>query len=344
MNAAIPTTTAEPPVSTVHPELHHYTTLPGLEGIWLSGHLRASRHDNMNDAGELLQLRPLLVPIVRTHVLNVLRAEVERNPAIIQQITGRGGFQALAAREAEAFVDLLYRATFGGQGEPGFATPFLACFCTHSGDNEYERQNGLLSQWRGYAGDGGVAIVFDASGLEQLLQREYESAAFAHLGFADVIYADDALRFEQRFSELIAKADDGFLAALKGEDPGGKAIGALFTPLVAAAPRLKHRGYHEEREVRVIACPTSPSTLEAFRTDPHYREDKPLKPVRQDKRPDGSKRHYIELFTGIPDGVRPHIKRIIVGPGPSQDEAARRAAELTAGRVPITKSATPYRS
>ena len=41
-------------------------------------------------------------------------------------------------------------------------------------EKEYHRNNGMLSQWRGYGGRDCVAIVFETSGLEKLMQRERE--------------------------------------------------------------------------------------------------------------------------------------------------------------------------
>ncbi len=53
------------------------------------------------------------------------------------------------------------------------AEPYICSFCNHAGDNEYERNNGLLSQWRGYGGEGRFALVFDTSGLDRLLSCEW---------------------------------------------------------------------------------------------------------------------------------------------------------------------------
>jgi hypothetical protein len=48
-------------------------------------------------------------------------------------------------------------------------------FSTHADDSEYERKNGLLSQWEGYAGPDGYCFVFDTSAMARHLGQEMDS-------------------------------------------------------------------------------------------------------------------------------------------------------------------------
>ena len=58
-----------------------------------------------------------------------------------------------------------------------------------SGPREQDvSKNGLLSQWRGYGVGGGYAIVFDPSGIEQLLNLENKMFQYQHMQWGDVHY------------------------------------------------------------------------------------------------------------------------------------------------------------
>jgi hypothetical protein len=56
----------------------------------------------------------------------------------------------VAVEVLESRIDQLYEITFGSDSHEPFFDPYIASFCSHDGDDlEYERENGLLSQWRG---------------------------------------------------------------------------------------------------------------------------------------------------------------------------------------------------
>ena len=114
-------------------------------------------------------------------------------------------------------------------------------------------------------------------------------------------------------------------------------IDAIMPNIIYTAPFLKHEGFSEEKEYRIIAsC------------------------VRRTKMPEGETRRvksietrvrnnliipYIELFDTR--CVGPAMKSIIVGPHSDQDtqaEAVRLALESEGLDVPVRLSAIPYRS
>ena len=53
---------------TKYPELHHYTNWSGLEGIWNSGVLFATRYDQLNDVEEIHHFRSLLSSLLRARI------------------------------------------------------------------------------------------------------------------------------------------------------------------------------------------------------------------------------------------------------------------------------------
>jgi hypothetical protein len=68
-----------------------------------------------------------------------------------------------------ALADEAYRARLE---ETDKRSPlFIASFCRHQ--EPHQQRNGLLSQWRGYAGEGGgYCVVFDEDALDGLVEAE----------------------------------------------------------------------------------------------------------------------------------------------------------------------------
>ena len=65
---------------------------------------------------------------------------------------------------------------------------FIASFCRHL--EPHQQKNGLLSQWRGYAGEGGgYCVVFDEEALDGLVDAERRMSAGLTLLKKDIIYA-----------------------------------------------------------------------------------------------------------------------------------------------------------
>ena len=94
-------------------------------------------------------------------------------------------------------MNSIYQVLFEDSDALSFGEPFIASFCSHAADQVYERDHGLLSQWRGYGGDGGVSIVFDTSGLGDLLKKEWYSNYWTHLNISPVSYATDGLSVDE---------------------------------------------------------------------------------------------------------------------------------------------------
>ena len=68
---------------------------------------------------------------------------------------------------------------------------FIASFCRHT--EPYQMKNGLLSQWRGYAGEGGgYCVVFDEAALDELVDAERRISPGLTILKKDVLYADTA--------------------------------------------------------------------------------------------------------------------------------------------------------
>jgi hypothetical protein len=63
---ALPAWRADEPLIKHHPELHHYTTRSGLEGIWKTNSLWATHFSNLSDSSEIVLLKTPLEEALST--------------------------------------------------------------------------------------------------------------------------------------------------------------------------------------------------------------------------------------------------------------------------------------
>ena len=67
---------------------------------------------------------------------------------------------------------------------------FIASFCRHL--ETHQQKNGLLSQWRGYAGEGGgYCVVFDEDALDNLVEAERRISPGLTILKKDIRYAGE---------------------------------------------------------------------------------------------------------------------------------------------------------
>jgi hypothetical protein len=116
-------------------------------------------------------------------------------------------------------------------------------------DHSYEQENGLLSQWRGY---GMVEMVVTLSFLTRV-------------GLMTFLHWNDELPFGLRLilrrlsiSRAPKRWRKNFRSWYRNKESSDIDI---FTPFSQAATLLKLRGFREEREVRIVACPQSVRAL-----------------------------------------------------------------------------------
>ena len=244
-----------------------------------------------------------------------------------------GGVEAVAQEQAKKLVRANYTIAINGGDRAPLAEPFISSLCSHANDYDYERENGLLSQWRGYGGEGRYALVFDTRRLDELLAREWKAHNWVKLDIAEVVYFDRPEILDERFPELIELFLKVISRAIKEESFSDL---ELFTPFARAATLLKHRAFQEEREVRIIAMPQSERALmergraNIFLGWPPYKEIRDL---------DGSKK-YFALFESVGEPLP--ITRIIVGPSAKQKDDYDFVESITSGRIPLVKSKTPF--
>lgn len=342
LTSAITLNIADPSTVSGHPELHHYTDLAGLKGIFESNTLRATHFSQLNDASEIIHLKELLVDAVTPRFIDILNSRqgsanstnTDFESKLAAKLSIGSGSNSVAGAAAQDIVEGLYKFTFDNDAAFSFAAPFVASFCSHSSDQAYERNHGLLSQWRGYGKDGGFCIVFDTAALAELLGREFDLYYYVHMKLSSAVYAVDGLRISQAFPTLLDRCDTFFAGILDGQVPEAPDDG--FQPFAEAATLLKHQGFREEREVRIVAMPGSERIRAVVAKEHSDFQPAPIKPVISP--PNG--RRFITLFEALNE--RLPIVRIIVGPSREQDRNFQLARDVTKDTVSILRSATPF--
>ena len=324
----------EAPVEAQHPELHHYTNWGGLSGIWTSGVLYATRYDRLNDRTEVEHLRQFFKNSLRDRFRPLFVAQKKTGGLKISaEMRRQGGVIQWSKTVADAFVDGLYKTTFDLSTPNGaFAIPFVTSFCTHEGDASYEKKNGLLSQWRGYGKDERYAIVFETNKLVEMLKN---TEAHLFTSFMDVIYNDETFDFDKRHNELL----DSAIKYYQHRDEVPQEISEkLFYSFAIAAARFKHRGFREEREVRIVAFVQTRKYIDLLYKK--YGHHPPQSNVYKKIYNIGGIERILLFETN--DVKHLPIKRIIVGPHKHQKNLLAKVKDLTGGGTLVTQSETPF--
>jgi hypothetical protein len=200
------------------PLLAHYTSILTLERIAQTGEIWFSNPLYMNDVDELRYGMNLGLHAVRSHT---------------------GLREACPPAHYNALLDAFDHLYTAFDSDSAFDVYVFSC----SEHDDAIGDDGLLSMWRGYGGDGnGVAIVFDMSSLvatdTPLLVRQVQYLSYEE----SEAWMDRKL---QAFAEALQRAG-GPVSGMQA------AAAALFERIKLFALFTKHRGFHEEREWRMV--------------------------------------------------------------------------------------------
>lgn len=117
---------------------------------------------------------------------------------------------------------------------------YVFCLSEHDPDNN----DGLLSMWRGYGGNGkGAALVFDTSKLELVNDSPLIMAQVRYGSLDERLAWFD--RTDTIFANILTKNDIG-------DDKVYLASAAIFNRILLFALFTKHSGFIEEKEWRVV--------------------------------------------------------------------------------------------
>jgi hypothetical protein len=290
------------------PLLAHYTSIGTLERIAQTGEIWFSNPLYMNDVDELRYGMNLGMHAVRSHTG-------------LREACPPAHYNALL----DAFEELF--TTF--DTESAFDVYVFSC----SEHDETIGDDGLLSMWRGYGGDGnGVAIVFDMAPL---------LAARSPLLVRQVQY----LSYEASEAWMQAKLQQFANALQRAGGPVGHmqaAAQALFERIKLFALFTKHRGFHEEREWRIVYL-REQDRDGLFTQQLHYAISKRGIEPRL--------RFSTDVLAGPGSTLKLEqmVQRIILGPVLATPLALRSVARMLEVYQPtwaerVRRSTTPYRS
>jgi hypothetical protein len=329
------------PIVVTHPELFHYTGIEGLEGIINTQTLWATHFEFSNDTSEFRAFGERLPDILRQKVTSAVEELIRLTPANRALIEQQGGKDKAVEVILDWIKNGIYGTLLGTDDTEPFVEPYITSFCTTT-DEEDIAQHGLLSQWRGYGQEGGYAIVFDTARLELLLHEESEKWAYSIIGGADVIYSSDKdERIREEFGDSMDKLAESFFDFLTTGDPSS--LKNTFETFTGCAFRYKHGGFHEEKEVRIVAIPLNRKLLAEAKASGQVSAEKPRKAFPRS----GTAVPCIHLFeeiTQLPQKPLP-IKRIIIGP--HRDKSNRqRSVKIMLDQhgldIPVLVSGIPY--
>ncbi|MEQ8391153.1 MAG: DUF2971 domain-containing protein [Thalassospira sp.] len=314
-----------------HPQLYHYTNQRGLLGILETQDLYASSYRFLNDAQEIYYFHDLasdvLLPVFKEHSKRFLQMA----PQAKTSVELLGGTDQVARNDLNAFLSNLFKVSFSSvEGRPENVHPFVLSFCGHK--DEYERRNGQLSQWRGYGAGGGYALEFATRHLSDLIGecvRQY-SISVGH--FCPVLYGDGMDVRQELASELqlLKTAAGDFYSS-----GASSSIERAYQSFVKSCTVLKHQGFREESEVRVVIAPMLKNS------DFSKLDDNPRFKKIYSRQGYSGPMSYIKLLEET-DKPLP-INKIIVGPGARQEKNYD-AVRFAVGEreINVVKSETPY--
>lgn len=318
----------------VHPELMHYTGAAGLYGIVAEKTLWASHATFLNDSEEVVGFLDRRLPMI-------LKPELKRHVAESAELTAK---VKVASQQGCDLLDQWWRKLFEAFKDAQEKTQdhYVASFC--AAGNEWVSQNGLLSQWRGYGPDGGYAIVFDTSGLSSLLANDvgiYHDSEET-LVFGDVQYDEDDSNFsfvrDEEILKHIQHVRDRFVAYL-GQQQGEQDYEA-FDSIAILSAFWKHRGFQEEKEVRIVVGEPSPN----IQLEIADQVTTPFRKIHSFSR-NGTAVPCIHLFEDQKLKTFP-IRRVIVGPHPEKKERRKSVEILLRNHgidAEVLVSDTPFR-
>jgi hypothetical protein len=258
--------------------------------------------------------------------LDSIRAEVSRHPRIRQRIL----------EDYESVDDLIRQdsatlpraiCTLSDKHTPMHVTSFSVHVARH------ETTGGILSLWREYGRENGIALRFNTEKVLRLLSETKAAESYFALFLGTVTYGDDDPLFARRVDGMADLAESYrrvVEAMLRGERTGfPPSFSEASTKFSITSILHKHPAFADEREVRLVASPI-------VSDEP---EDVPRKTPQWVDSTHGASRLLIRCLDAV-DGI-------MIGPVERQEELAEKTTTLLTshGRasIPVTLSDIPIR-
>jgi hypothetical protein len=323
-------------VSELHAELMHYTSLDGLKGIIESDCLWATDASFLNDSSEIAHYFDTRLEVLISSEVREFAIEQARHPAKLASMIRDGGIDALVADEARKWSAAIRRATLSVN------RPFVLSLSGPS--DQRVKQSGLLSQWRGYGGDGGYALVLDTARIELAMQRENKKHHSLRVLLGDVYYQGIDPNLQPYATQDVAESEVTVKQGVARLLRGGTAdeTEGFYDAVTVLSCLCKHWGFWEEREVRVVVHPAL-EEVAGVETGPLL----PRKEIKTFRRGETDV-PYVELFAHLSEKDADRnlpIRRVIVGPHRYSSARAKAVRKLLLDRgyqAEVVESEIPY--
>ena len=322
-------------VSDEFPELFHYTNISAFENIYTTRKLWATHYQDLNDTTEFNRFRLKVHQFILHMIRDIFDRQMRRDTNFATDINLHGGIDVVVDNEAEDILNMVHNRTFGKEM---YKQTFVCSFCAHTQPDEIK--DGLLSQWRGYGAGGGVAIVLDTAKVEKMLAQEHKRFQINNIStLATVIYDNDSNDpiMRQTFHNVFEHFPK--ILAERYRENGScdtntlqSYFEAMHDHFLFGSIRVKHKGFHEENEIRLVV-PTTTKDSYSY----NFKDTKPLKHIRF-KQKGSCEVRYIELFGCVPMP----IKRIIIGPSRIQNVNCQQIKEIVKTSIEVVKSDIPF--
>jgi hypothetical protein len=327
-------------IAKAHPELFHYTTAGGLEGILRNQTRWATHAVFLNDASEMTAFGERLPTVLRPAIDVGIGPHlgIPKNQKLVELY---GGEAAFVDRLVSETAGAMYTALLGTAVNAPFIEPYVLSFCTS--DDARVAQHGLLSQWRGYGSDGGYALVFDTERFDALMGEEAQKWTWAALMGGDVVYSSSSDNdIEKELGKPLGEIRNSIAEFLRTTG-NPDALEPMFFGLTQCACRYKHWGFAEEKEVRIVAIPANQQIIEESRLRGLPVSETPRHTFVRN----GTTVPCLHLLEGI--ASRKHkplpVTRILIGPhadkGKRQQGVRLLLKELELD-IPVSVSEIPY--
>jgi hypothetical protein len=232
-------------------DLWHYTDAEGLKGILSNQTLWATDYRYLNDSSEFIYSKSVLLSkVLGINFRKTVFHEVENNGKI--ENSGKKGPQEIIEDlfgKILNFPIIPYVLSFCKMPII-YDSKLLNQFHSASGNNGFLKENGLLSQWRGYGKDGGYAVIFDSKKLIERFEAEGRTPQEVYTS-GDVSYRTDKLSgdMETHFNTVKEFVCETHKCHSSDQAPPGEDA-IPYDSLFHCMLFLKHKGFEEEIEYR----------------------------------------------------------------------------------------------
>lgn len=187
--------------------LHHYTTIRGFMGIVESRQMWATDLQYMNDTKELLYAGDIV------------------NEVILENCKTHENYEELGKIFKSGIYNSKYASVFG---------------------ISFSEARDLLSQWRGYGGEAGMAICFESGKLQTFAAaNEMRLVKCVYDRDVQIKLVSELCDFHANEITRMKKEEGKFDPRAVAED--------FYRALCSVAPIIKHPTFHDENEWRMIS-------------------------------------------------------------------------------------------